>query len=150
MRISDWSSDVCSSDLPTARGAQDEELAIDIAVFGDPDAEKTLFLVSGTHGQEGFYGSALQIEYLRDLEIPEGANVVALHALNPWGFSYLSRTDDQTIDVNLNFTDSGVAYAQAEFYPILFRALCPDAWTEATLPWSAPRAPATGRTSGRE
>src|SRR3546814_2635474 len=65
---------------PTARGAQDEELAIDIAVFGDPDAEKTLFLVSGTHGQEGFYGSALQIEYLRDLEIPEGANVVALHA----------------------------------------------------------------------
>src|SRR3546814_2914964 len=41
---------------PTARGAQDEELAIDIAVFGDPDAEKTLFLVSGTHGQEGFYG----------------------------------------------------------------------------------------------
>src|SRR3546814_1758659 len=66
---------------PTARGAQDEELAIDIAVFGDPDAEKTLFLVSGTHGQEGFYGSALQIEYLRDLENTEGANVVALHAL---------------------------------------------------------------------
>src|SRR3546814_13333857 len=87
---------------------------------------RSLFLVSGTHGQEGFYGSALQIEYLRDLEIPEGANVVALHALNPWGFSYLSRTDDQNIDVNRNFTDYGVAYAQDEVYPILFRALCPD------------------------
>src|SRR5207248_10976487 len=60
-----------------------EDLAIDIAIFGDPDAEKTLFLVSGTHGQEGFYGSALQIEFLRDLEIPEGVNVIALHALNP-------------------------------------------------------------------
>ena len=53
---------------PTARGAQGEELAIDIATFGDPDAEKTLFMVSGTHGQEGFYGSALQIEFLRDLK----------------------------------------------------------------------------------
>src|SRR3546814_240422 len=124
---------------PTARGAQDEELAIDIAVFGDPDAEKTLFLVSGTHGQEGFYGSALQIEYFRDLAIPEGANVVALHALTPWGFSYLSRTDDQNIDVNRNFTDYGVAYAQDEVYPILFRALCPDDWTEETIDWSAAR-----------
>src|SRR3546814_3966104 len=95
MRISDWSSDVCSSDL--------------------------------------FYGSALQIEYLRALEIPEGANVVALHALNPWGFSYLSRTDDQNIDVNRNFTEYGVAYAQDKAYPILFRALCPADWTEETI-----------------
>src|SRR5438445_7919549 len=79
---------------PTARGAQGEELAIDIATFGEPDAEKTLFLVSGTHGQEGFYGSALQIEFLRDLKIPEGVNVIALHALNQWGFSHFSRTDD--------------------------------------------------------
>ena len=124
---------------PRARGAEGEELAIDLAIFGDPDAEKTLFLVSGTHGQEGFYGSALQIAFLRDLKIPEGVNVIALHGLNPWGFSHLSRTDDQNIDVNRNFTDYGVPAAQDEVYPILFRALCPDDWTEETIDWSAAR-----------
>src|SRR3546814_13503121 len=71
---------VVSAVHPTERGAEGEDLAIDIATFGDPDAEKTLFLVSGTHGQEGFVGSALQIAFLRDLDIPAGMNVVALHA----------------------------------------------------------------------
>src|SRR3546814_15002147 len=61
---------VVSAVHPTERGAEGEDLAIDIATFGDPDAEKTLFLVSGTHGQEGFVGSALQIAFLRDLDIP--------------------------------------------------------------------------------
>jgi hypothetical protein len=124
---------------PTARGAQGEELAIDIAVFGNPGAEKTLFLVSGTHGQEGFYGSTLQSEFLRDLEIPDGMNVIALHALNPWGFSHLSRTDETNVDINRNFTDYGVAFAQDELYPALFKALCPDDWNKETIDWSAAR-----------
>jgi len=124
---------------PTARGAQGEDLAMDLATFGDPDAEKTLILVSGTHGQEGFLGSALQVDFLRDLQIPKGVNVVALHALNPWGFSHLSRTDDANIDVNRNFTDYGVPYSQDELYPTLFRALCPDDWTEETIEWSGIR-----------
>lgn len=124
---------------PSERGADGEELAIDLAIFGDPDAEKTLFLVSGTHGQEGFYGSALQIEFLRDLDIPAGINVMALHGLNPWGFSHLSRTDHQNIDVNRNFTDYGVPSERDEIYPPLFKALCPDDWTEDTIDWSGVR-----------
>src|SRR3546814_15477716 len=96
---------VVSAVHPTERGAEGEDLAIDIATFGDPDAEKTLFLVSGTHGQEGFVGSALQIAFLRDLDIPAGLNVVALHALNPWGFSHRSRTAEANMNMNRNFTD---------------------------------------------
>jgi Protein of unknown function (DUF2817) len=130
---------VISTPHPTERGAEGEELAIDIAVFGDPDAEKTLFLVSGTHGQEGFYGSALQIKFLHNLDIPQGVNVVALHGLNPWGFSHLSRTDNENIDVNRNFTDYGVPSARDEIYSPLFRALCPDDWTEETTDWSSIR-----------
>ena len=136
---SERNANVVSRVHPTARGAQGEDLAIDIAAFGDPGAEKTLFLVSGTHGQEGFLGSALQIEFLRHLEIPRGVNVVALHALNPWGFSHLSRTDEANIDVNRNFTDYGVPFPQDELYPSLHRALCPDDWTEETIDWSAAR-----------
>jgi hypothetical protein len=132
----DRGAEVVSVVHPTERGAQGEDLAIDMATFGDPKAHKTLLLVSGTHGQEGFLGSALQIEWLRNLEIPDEVNVVALHALNPWGFSHLSRTDEKNIDINRNFTDYGVAAPQDDLYPILFPALCPDDWTEETSDWS--------------
>lgn len=130
---------VISSVHPNARGSQGEDLAIDIGIFGESDAAKTFFIASGTHGQEGFYGSALQIEFLRDLKIPDGVNVIALHALNPWGFSHLSRTDEKNVDVNRNFTDYGVPFEQDELYPALFQALCPDDWTEETIDWSAAR-----------
>jgi hypothetical protein len=121
---------------PTERGVEGEELAIDIATFGDPEAEKTLFLVSGTHGQEGFVGSALQVEFLRDLVIPSGVNIVALHALNPWGFSHGSRTDEANIDLNRNFADHAEPLSKDELYPVLFEALCPDDWTDETIDWS--------------
>lgn len=124
---------------PTERGAEGEDLAMDIAIFGDPNAEKTLLLVSGTHGQEGFYGSALQIEFVRETTIPDGTNIIALHALNPWGFSYLSRTDEKNIDPNRNFTEYGLPLPQDEIYPIIFKALCPDDWNPATIDWSATR-----------
>jgi hypothetical protein len=124
---------------PTEHGAENEELAIDVATFGDPDAEKTLFLVSGTHGQEGFLGSALQIAFLRNLVIPQGVNVVALHALNPWGFSHLSRTDEANIDLNRNFSDGMSRLVDDALYPVLFRAMCPDDWTEETIDWSEVR-----------
>lgn len=130
---------VISTVHPTECGAQGEELAIDIATFGDPAAKKTLFLVSGTHGQEGFYGSALQIEFLRELEIPDGVNVVALHALNPWGFSHLSRTDDRNIDINRNFIDHDQPAPRNDLYATLHDALCPNDWTEQTLDWSVAR-----------
>src|SRR3546814_827603 len=64
---------VVSAVHPTERGAEGEDLAIDIATFGDPDAEKTLFLVSGPHGQAGFVGSALQMAFIRELAIGRAA-----------------------------------------------------------------------------
>lgn len=124
---------------PTECGAQGEDLAIDVAIFGNPEAQKTLFLVSGTHGQEGFLGSAVQIGFLRYVEIPNGVNIVALHALNPWGFSHLSRTDESNIDLNRNFDDYDALPAQDELYPVIFRAVCPDDWTEQTIDWSGVR-----------
>jgi len=64
---------------------------MDLALFGRSRRGKDVYSGLGTHGQEGFLGSALQVEFLRDLQIPKGVNVLALHALNPWGFSHLSR-----------------------------------------------------------
>ena len=42
-------------------GPNGEELATDVAYFGDRDAQRLLVLVSGVHGVEGFSGSATQI-----------------------------------------------------------------------------------------
>lgn len=124
---------------PFERGVHGEDLAIDVAIFGDPAATKTLFLISGTHGQEGFLGSALQIAFLENLEIPDGLNVVVLHALNPWGFSHGSRTDEENIDVNRNFGDATEEFEEDELCPILFQAMCPDDWIDETIDWSIAR-----------
>lgn len=121
---------------PSERGADGEELAIDVATFGDPEAAKTFLVVSGTHGQEGFLGSALQLELLRDLEIPDGVNIVALHALNPWGYSHHSRTDENNIDLNRNFLDHEAPFPRNDLYRELFPTLCPEDWTEETSDWS--------------
>lgn len=128
---------IVSATHPAVRGVQGEELAMDFAVFGDPNAEKTLLLVSGTHGQEGYTGSALQIAFLRDVALPEDVNIVALHALNPWGFSHLSRTDDANIDLNRNFRDFATPPPKNEVYAEIHGALCPDAWSADTSNWSA-------------
>lgn len=111
-------------------GVDNEELAMDFAVFGDPQAKKTLLLVSGTHGQEGYIGSAIQIAFLRDLVLPDGVNVVALHALNPWGFSHLSRSDELNIDCNRNFLDFSQPLPANPLYVAAHEKICPDDWTE--------------------
>lgn len=124
---------------PSEVGANGEELAIDIAVFGNLEAERTLLLISGTHGQEGYTGSAIQIAFLDDIVIPAGTNIAVLHALNPWGFSYLSRTDENNIDVNRNFRDFSKPLPENSIYAELHPALCPDQWDEANSDWTAER-----------
>ena len=49
-----------SSHLISARGAQGEDLAIDIASIGSKNPKKTILLTCGLHGIEGFLGSAIQ------------------------------------------------------------------------------------------
>src|SRR5437879_2714417 len=81
------------------RGAQGEELSIDLLQIGDDRAPGLLLLTSGTHGVEGFCGSGCQVALLHDeafLAAVErlGVSVLMLHALNPYGFSHLRRTNE--------------------------------------------------------
>ena len=45
-------------------GPEGEELAIDVAELGPADADDVVVVVSGTHGVEGYCGSALQLHWL--------------------------------------------------------------------------------------
>ncbi|HTL77452.1 MAG TPA: M14 family metallopeptidase [Casimicrobiaceae bacterium] len=108
---------------PTATGAEGEELSVDVALLGDPHARSLLVVLSGMHGVEGFCGSGCQIALLRDETVLAavergGVAVLLYHAVNPYGFSHLRRTNEDNVDLNRNFRDfsrpqpPGTAYAE--------------------------------------
>jgi len=88
------------------RGAHGEPLTMDVAIWGERTAPVAMVLSSGLHGIEGFFGSAVQLALLKQREEkrwPQSIRLVLVHALNPWGFSHLRRSDEQNIDCNRNF-----------------------------------------------
>jgi hypothetical protein len=118
---------------PVARGAQDEELSIDVAVLGRADAHEALVLISGTHGAEGFCGSGCQVNFLRDdafvKEVENaGVRVVFLHALNPYGFSHIRRTNEDNVDLNRNFRDFSQPIAPNTGYAEVHGFMVPATW----------------------
>ena len=91
---------------PDAKGRDGNALFLDTAIVGDRDAENALLLVSATHGVEGYFGSGVQTGMLRrGLEAPEGSKIVLLHALNPYGFAWDRRVNEDNADINRNFVD---------------------------------------------
>ena len=96
--------------LPGHRGPDGGELCVDTAYLGPPDPVKLLVTVSGTHGIEGFCGSACQTRILLREGIARAAagpatGVLLVHSLNPYGFAYLRRVNEANIDLNRNFVD---------------------------------------------
>lgn len=115
------------------RGAQGEELALDVARDGDPDAPAVLVLTSGCHGVEGFCGSGVQVAALHDASWrartrERGVAVVYVHALNPWGFSHIGRTTHENVDLNRNFHDFGRPLPDNPAYREVHPLLVPDEW----------------------
>jgi len=118
---------------PVARGAQGEELSIDVAALGPPDAREVLVLLSGTHGAEGFCGSGCQVGFLReDTLVREaadaGVRVVFLHALNPYGFSHIRRTNEDNVDLNRNFRDFSQPNVPNAEYAEVHGFMVPSTW----------------------
>lgn len=112
------------------RGHDGEELAIDVARAGAPDATNLLVISSGCHGIEGFCGSGVQIDLLRDAAWQqrcqrEGLAVLYVHALNPYGFSWGRRVTHENVDLNRNFRDFGQSLADNPAYRKIASLLVP-------------------------
>ncbi len=89
-------------------GPEGEELAMDFAVFGPADADAAIVVVSGTHGPEGYTGSACQLGLITDSDLFTRLSkhrLVLVHAHNPYGFAWMRRTDAENIDLNRNYVD---------------------------------------------
>jgi hypothetical protein len=119
--------------LEGKRGYLGEELATDVALIGRPDASDLVILSSGTHGTEGFAGSAPQLAAMEDEDIRrrlEQADVslLLIHAVNPYGFSHLHRTNEDNIDLNRNFLDFGAPLPESPGYEELEAVLLPSEW----------------------
>jgi hypothetical protein len=125
----------CSSYPCLGASPEGEALFTDTVWIGPEDAEKAVVLISGTHGIEGFAGSAIEIDVLRliaggHVMIPVNTAVLMVHALTPWGYAWLRRCDADGVDLNRNVVDFSRQLPENSGYeklkPALFLADTPQ------------------------
>lgn len=105
-------------------GPEGEELVTDTVWIGPADASKVLVLLGGTHGVEGFAGSAVQIDQLGLIAeahavIPANTAVLMIHALTPWGYAWQRRCDQDGVDLNRNSVDFSRPLPENKDYDLL-------------------------------
>jgi hypothetical protein len=114
------------------RGPDGCELSTDVAWLGPRDAKRVMVTISATHGVEGFFGSATQIEWLRRGEaarLPKGIAALHIHAINPYGFAWLRRTNEDNVDINRNWMNFDDPLPANLLYEELSDDLCPSDWS---------------------
>jgi predicted deacylase len=86
----------------------DKDLTIDVSYFpAKSKKEKLIILTSGVHGPESYLGSAAQKlfleKYLSKINRDSTA-ILLVHSLNPYGFKYGRRANEDNIDLNRNMS----------------------------------------------
>ncbi|MEO8305508.1 MAG: M14 family metallopeptidase [Betaproteobacteria bacterium] len=119
--------------MPDRTGVDGEPLAIDVALAGSPTAQGVLVLTSATHGIEGYCGSGVQIALMHDAgvsrtAVDSGVAVVWVHAVNPHGFSFGRRVNEDNVDLNRNFRDFSVPPPVNAGYADIHDLLLPPHW----------------------
>lgn len=118
---------------PAGPGRHGEDLCMDVAFVGDTSAPALLVMTSGVHGEEGYCGSGCQIALLEDEALLDRAAagsvaILVIHAVNPFGFSWGHRTNEDNIDLNRNFCDFSRSLRDNPHYGDLHPLLVPDVW----------------------
>ena len=89
-------------------GPHNEILSLDFTWLGDRNASRLMVTQSAVHGVEGFAGSAIQVDQLKSFSpvgLPEDVAVLHIHAVNPHGFAWCRRVNEDGVDLNRNFVD---------------------------------------------
>jgi hypothetical protein len=97
-----------------ATGPRGEELTIDVARAGAAEPDGAVVVSSGLHGVEGYFGAAVQLALLERAEVaaalPRGVALVLVHLLDPFGFAWIRRANEENVDLNRNFLVDGEPY----------------------------------------
>ena len=119
---------------PDERGPGGEALYLDVAVLGPGNAARVFVVGSGTHGIEGYSGSAAQYAWLRGKpRLPKDTAVIFFHAQNPWGFAHKTRTTEENFDLNRNFIDFSSPLPVNRGYDELQQVIAIKDWNEAAI-----------------
>jgi hypothetical protein len=121
------------SHLHPLPGRDGEVLAMDVARFGAADARALLVISSACHGAEGFCGSGVQTALLADAPFHAAAReggvaVLYVHALNPYGFSWMRRVTQENVDLNRNWCDFSAALPRNAGYDEIAQWVVPATW----------------------
>ncbi len=121
---------------PHAKGPNGELLYLDTARFGPADAANMLVMISSTHGVEGHCGSGAQIAWLRTggaAKLPKDTGALLVHAINPYGFAWTRRVNEDNVDLNRNFVDHDKGYPKNDGYLAIADAILPERWDDASI-----------------
>lgn len=122
-------------------GPEGEELTIDLARRGSPTPSWAVVLTCGVHGVEAPLGSAIQLAFLNSLPAdwspPADGAVVFVHAVNPYGYAWRRRFNENNVDLNRNFLLADQQYAGApplasKFHRVLGAKRRPSRWHLST------------------
>ncbi|MEO0497534.1 MAG: DUF2817 domain-containing protein [Pseudomonadota bacterium] len=111
---------------PDQTGPVGEPLSIDVGWVGARTAPNVFLSLSGTHGQEYFCGAAGQLQWLNGHDpahLPMEMAVCLIHAVNPFGAAYCTRTNEDLVDLNRNFRDRFNTGVRDEVYRAVFDLL---------------------------
>ena len=85
---------------------QGQPLQTSVAWLGPKEAERVLMIVSGTHGAEGWAGSAIQVDALQQgffESLPTDTALMMIHLINPWGCAWGRRENEDNADLFRDF-----------------------------------------------
>ena len=99
-------------------GPDGEPLFVDAAIIGPANARWLAVASCGLHGVEGYFGAGVIHHWMElmaagRISLPPETGVVLLHALNPWGFAWDARFNEDNVDPNRNFLLPGEEFAGA-------------------------------------
>lgn len=122
-------------------GPDGAELATEVALVGGEAARRVLLVCTATHGVEGFTGSACLLQWLRAHAdssgglLPPSTRAVLVHAINPHGYAWVRRVNEDNIDLNRNFIDHDAPRAPNALYTAAHPFVRPTA--DSPPDWSA-------------
>lgn len=90
---------------------QDRDTSIDFLFLHHRQSTHLQIIISGTHGVEGYAGSAIQFQILDTIVYQNDQKIhpippvsfSMIHALNPYGYRYNRRCTKNNVDLNRNY-----------------------------------------------